>query len=86
MKGQVKLTSIMHFITFFVLIAFVVTCNFLLFLFIIVSYPLYTKSNLNSALKKGILQDSFLSSIYLNFTAVPYTITSAAPCIREDDP
>lgn len=32
MKGKVRLTSIMHFLTFFVLIAFVVTCNFLLFL------------------------------------------------------
>ena len=66
-----------------------ISCAFRLFLFIIVSYPIFAKSNIDSNIfctKKESHMEILFHLLYLNFTAVPYTITSAAPCINEDEP
>lgn len=66
MKGQMKTRSIWQFIVFFLLIAFVVTCNFLLFLNMID----LDKSDIQTASIATFLNVIFLSLLFYTFDVI----------------
>lgn len=84
MKRKVKLTGILHFVTFFCLIAFVVTCNFFLFLNSM-GLELLSKENISNPAKLTFANVIILTVLFCIIDAVRRYFMVTRPVKRIQD-